>query len=73
MEKSMEDGIGWLDRCEVQLKQNYKTQVSNFLDTLDPKDLIDMIGELEEYFELEDIGDLIRLAQTKLKGHTSLW
>ena len=49
-------------------------EVSNFLGTLNLGDLIDWIGELEDYFELEDIEDLLRLriAQTKLKGHASL-
>ena len=50
-------------------------EVSNCLGTLNPKDLIDWIGELEDYFELEDIVDplKVRLAQTKLKGHAALW
>ena len=50
-------------------------EVSNFLGTLNPEDLIDWIGELEDYFELEDIGDplRVRLAQTKMKGHAALW
>ena len=50
-------------------------EVSNFLGTLKPKVLIDWIGELEDYFELEDIEDplKVRLKQTKLKGHDSLW
>ena len=50
-------------------------EVSNFSGTLNPEDLIDWIGELEDYFELEDIEDplRVRLAQTKLKGHATLW
>ena len=50
-------------------------EVSNFLGTLNPEDLIDWIGELEEYFELEGIKYLlrVRIAQTKLKGHGALW
>ena len=50
-------------------------EVSNFSGTLTPEDLIDWIGELEDYFELEDIDDplRVRLAQTKLKGHAALW
>ena len=49
--------------------------VSNFLGTLNPEELIYQIGELEDYFELEDIQDpfRVKLAQTKLKGHASLW
>ena len=50
-------------------------EVSNFSRTLNPEDLINWIGELEDYFELEDSVDLlrVRLIQTKLKGHVSLW
>ena len=75
MERPMEDKVGWLDRFGAQLKLKHKMDVSNFLGTLNPEDMIDWIGELEDYFELEDIGDLLRLrlAQTKLKGNASLW
>ena len=50
-------------------------EVSNFSSTLIPKDVIGWIGELEDYFELDDIEDplRVRFAQTKLKGHVSLW
>ena len=50
-------------------------KVSNFSGTLNCEDLIYWIGELEDYFELEDIGDplRVRLAQIKLKGHATLW
>ena len=49
--------------------------ISYFLGTLNLGDPIDWIGKLEEWFELEDIGDWLRLrlVQTKLKGHSSLW
>ena len=49
--------------------------ISNFLGTLNPRDLIDWIGELEDNFELNDIGDFlrVRLVQIKLKGHIALW
>ena len=75
LERSMEDRVGQLDRFETRLKIKYKMDVFNFSGTLNPKDLIDWIGKLEDYFELEDIGDLlrVRLAQTKLKGHATLW
>ena len=50
-------------------------EVSNFSGTLNPEDLIDWIGELEDYFELEEINDqlIVRFAQTKLSGHATLW
>ena len=58
-----------------QLSLKHKMEFSNFLGTLTPKDPIDWISELEDYFELEDIEDplRVRLAQTKLKGHATLW
>ena len=57
------------------MKLKHKMEVSNFLGTLNPEDLIDWISELEDYFELENIEDplSVRLAQTKLKGHATLW
>ena len=39
----------------------HKMEVSNFLVTLTLEDLIDWICELEEYFELEDIEDFLRV------------
>ena len=56
------------------MKLKHKMEVSNFSCTLNPKDLIDWIGELEDYFELEGIKDplKVRLEQTKLKGHAAL-
>ena len=50
-------------------------EVSNFLGTLNLEDLINWIGEMEDYFELEDIEDplRVRLEKTKLKGHATLW
>ena len=64
-----------LDRSGSQLKLKHKMEVSNFSGTLNPEDLIDWIGELEDYFELEGIEDplKVRIAQTKLKGHAALW
>ena len=47
-------------------------EVSNFSGTLNPEDLIDWIGELEDYFDFED-PLRVRLAQTKLKGHATLF
>ena len=50
-------------------------EVSNFSGKLNPKDLIDWIGELGGYFELENIKHMfrMRLAQTKLKRNATLW
>ena len=60
----MEDRARWLDRFEVGLKLKHKMYISNFLGTLNPEDLIDWVGELEDYFELEDIGDLLKVILT---------
>lgn len=67
--------VRWIDLMFTLLKLKHKMDVSNFSGTLNPEDLIDWIGKVEYYFELEDIGDLLRvkLAQTKLKGHDALW
>lgn len=58
-----------------QLKLKHNMEVSNFLGTLSAGYLIDWIGELENYFDLQDIEDplRVRLAQTKFKGHATLW
>ena len=43
--------------------------------SLHPKDLIDSINELEDYFEYEDIKDLdrVKFAKAKLKGCAKIW
>lgn len=71
----MGNRVSQFARPRSQLKLKHKMEVSNFSITLNPEGLIDWIGELEDYFELEDIEDplIVRLAQTKLKGHASLW
>ena len=48
-------------RPRSQLKLKHKMEGSHFLGTLTPEDLIDWIGELKNYFELEDIKDLLRV------------
>ena len=75
VERPVETMVGQFARPRSQLKLKHKMEVSNLLGTLTPKDLIDWIGEFEDYIKLEDIEDLIRvmLAKTKLKGHVALW
>ena len=75
MERSIEGNTSKLNRSRTQVKLKHKMEVSNFSRILNPKELIDWIGEMEDYFELEDIGDLLRmrLEHTKLKGYTPLW
>lgn len=62
MERSVEDIIGRLDRSKSQLKLKHMMNVSNFSGTLSLEDLISWIHELEDYFELEDIGDPLRVS-----------
>ena len=45
----------------TQLKLKNKMDVSNSSSTLNLEDLIDWIGELEDYFELDDIGDPLKV------------
>ncbi len=51
-----------------------KFDVPRFLGNLNPKELIDWINELEEYFEYEDIEDLdrVKFVKAKLKGHAKI-
>ena len=75
VERPIEIRTSQFARPRSQLKLKHKMEVFNFLGTLNPKELIDWIGELEDYFELEDIEHplRVRLAQTKQKGHATLW
>ena len=52
-----------------------KIEVSTFSGSLGPKELIDWINEIDEYFEYEEIEDpnRVRFAKTKLKGHENIW
>ena len=50
VERTMGNRAGQFDRSGSQLKLKHKMEVSNFLGTLNPEDLIDWIGELEDYF-----------------------
>lgn len=42
---------------------------------MDSEELLDWIGALDNYFEYEDVPEdqRVKLAKTKLKGHTLLW
>ena len=75
VERPMGNRASQFSRLEYQLKLKHTMEVSNFSSTLNLEDLTDWIGELEDYFELEDIEDplRVRFTQTKLKGHVSLW
>ena len=75
VERPIRTRVGQFARLGSHLKLKHKMEVSYFLGTLNLEDLIDWIGELEEYFEVEDIEDSlrVRLAKTKLKGHVALW
>lgn len=48
--------------------------LSNYHCDLNPKELIDSINDLEEYFEYEEIVDpkRVRFGKTKLKGHADV-
>ena len=46
-----------------------------YFGSFNPKELIDWIGEMEKYFEIEWITDpmRVRFSITKLRSHASLW
>lgn len=44
-------------KAVTQVSKIHKVEVSNFSDMLNLEDLIDWIGEFEDYFEFEDIKD----------------
>jgi hypothetical protein len=50
-------------------------EVSCYDGSLKAETLIDWIGELERYFEYENVQDpnRVRFSMTKLKGHVALW
>lgn len=52
-----------------------RVEIQNYTGNLKPKEFIDWINEMEEYFEYEEIEDLerFRFVETKLKGHAALW
>ena len=53
--------IDQLDRSIFQLKLKHKMEVSNFSGTLNPEELIDQIGKLEDYFDLKEIEDPLKV------------
>ena len=61
VEKPIGTRAGQFARPGSRLKLKHKTEVSNFSGTLTLEDLIDQIGELEDYFELEDIEDPLKV------------
>ena len=63
-----------LFKALTKIGKRPKFKVSTFLGKLNPKELIDWINELEEYFEYEEIEDLdrVRFMKAKLKGHVKI-
>ena len=64
-----------LFKARTKIGKRPKFDVLTFSGKLKPKELIDWINELEEYFECEDIEDLdrVKVAKAKLKGHAKIW
>ena len=60
-----------LFRAISKIEKRPKFEVLTFLGNLNPKDLINWINELEEYFEYEDIEDpnRVNFVKAKLKRH----
>ena len=75
MERPRGGKTNQLLRPGSQLKLKHNMEVSNFFGTLNLEDLIDWASELEDYLELEDIEDpvKVRFPKSKLKGHATLW
>ena len=63
-----------LFKAITKIGKRPKFDVPTFLGKLNPKDLIDYINELEEYFEYEEIEDLdrVKFVKAKLKGHAKI-
>ena len=60
MERPIGTRSSQFSRIGSQLNLKHKIKVSNLLGALNPKDMIDWISELEDYFDLEDIEDPLR-------------
>lgn len=56
-------------------KANARVEVSCYDGNMREETLIDQIGELERYFEYENVHDpnQVRFSTTKLKGRVALW
>ena len=52
-----------------------KLKLDTLVFSLNPKELLDWIGEMEKFFEFEYIRDprRVRFSSTKLRSHASLW
>ena len=52
-----------------------KVEVSCFGGSLKPEELLDWIGEMEKFFDWDDVVDprRVKFACTKLRGHAALW
>lgn len=50
MERPTRTRVSQFSRPGSQLKMKHKMEASNFSSTLNLEDLIDLIGELEDYF-----------------------
>ena len=60
-----------LFKAITKIGKRPKFDVPTFSRNINPKQLIDWINELEEYFEYEEIEDLdrVKFVNAKLKGH----
>ena len=63
-----------LFRAISKIEKKPMFEVPTFLKNLNPKELINWINELEEYFEYEDIDDpdKVKFVKAKLKGHAKI-
>lgn len=64
-----------LIRAISKIGKRPRAEVPSYSGSLNPKELIDWINELEEYFEYEEIEDpnRVKFAKMKLKGHANIW
>ena len=64
-----------LFKALTRIGKRSKFDVPTFSRKLNPKELIDWIIELEEYFEYKEIEDpdRVKFAKAKLKCHAKIW